>query len=243
MLSNVELDVYSKSIVKKTAWIKVLAIGFLSLCISMIALANAAEAVDLTINNPGVCGGSLEIWIKGVQTDWKSFIGGDSYIVWGLAENDLVEMKNETPLAGCIFSGYSENNFTMPATDKTVTATFDLNAAPTDIILSTSSVDENSSVGAVVGILTTTDPNAADTHTYSIQTAGVPFQIGGAGGDELQVAGALDYETQNSYSITIRTTDSGGLTYDEVFTINLNPGRAGQRQRCGCDRYLYGYGL
>jgi VCBS repeat-containing protein len=74
-----------------------------------------------------------------------------------------------------------------------------------------------------VGTLSTIDPNAVDTHTYSIQTAGVPFQIGGAGGDELQVAGVLDYETQNSYSITIRTTDSGGLTYDEVFTITINP--------------------
>jgi VCBS repeat-containing protein len=106
---------------------------------------------------------------------------------------------------------------------KTVTATFDLNQAPTDIALSTSSVDENSSVGTVVGILSTTDPNATDTHTYSIQTVGVPFQIGGAGDDELQVSGVLDYETQNSYSITIRTTDFGGLMYDEIFTITINP--------------------
>jgi hypothetical protein len=188
----------------------------------MFAFANTAEAVDLWINNPGSGSGSLEIWVNGILMDWKSFTGGESYLFSVLVENDLVEMKNEAPDASSIFSGYSENNFMMPATTKTVTATFDLNVAPTDITLSTSSVDENSSVGTVVGILSTTDPNPVDTHTYSIQTAGVPFQIGGAGGDELQVAGVLDYETQNSYSITIRTTDSGGLTYDEIFTITLN---------------------
>jgi hypothetical protein len=114
MLPNFKLDVNSKSIVKKTSWIKVLSIAFFCSSIMLFAFAGTAGAVDLKINNPGVCGGSLEIWINSVLTDMKNFIGGESYIVWGLFENDLVEMKNEVPEAGCIFSGYSEKRPSPP---------------------------------------------------------------------------------------------------------------------------------
>src|SRR5262249_16292917 len=31
-----------------------------------------------------------------------------------------------------------------------------------------------------------------------------------------------DYETQNSYSILVRTTDSGGLSFDQQFTIGVS---------------------
>jgi hypothetical protein len=61
--------------------------------------------------------------------------------------------------------------------------------------------------------------DAGDTHTYSIQTAGVPFQING---DRLEVGGPIDFETTPSYLITIRTTDPGGLWYEEDFNITVN---------------------
>lgn len=31
----------------------------------------------------------------------------------------------------------------------------------------------------------------------------------------------LDYESATSHSVTVRVTDSGGLTYDETFTITV----------------------
>ncbi|MBC6423866.1 MAG: hypothetical protein GDA38_21935, partial [Hormoscilla sp. SP12CHS1] len=31
-----------------------------------------------------------------------------------------------------------------------------------------------------------------------------------------------DFETQSSYSIRVQTTDAGGLSYSESFTININ---------------------
>ncbi|MGD9039399.1 MAG: Calx-beta domain-containing protein [Desulfobacteraceae bacterium] len=95
----------------------------------------------------------------------------------------------------------------------------DVNEPPTDIGLDNAAVDENTLVGTLVGNLSTTDGDVGDTHTYSIQTAGVPFQINV---DRLEVGGAIDFETQNSYNIAIRTTDSGGLFYDEVFVITIN---------------------
>ncbi len=97
------------------------------------------------------------------------------------------------------------------------------NDMPTDIALSQSSVDENQPVGTTVGILSSIDPDAGETFTYTL--------VAGAGdtdnglfaivGDQLQTNAVLDFETQSSYSIRVRTTDSGGLWYEEVFTIDV----------------------
>lgn len=100
------------------------------------------------------------------------------------------------------------------------------NDNPNDIILSNSSVDENQATGTVVGNLSTSDIDAGDLHTYSLvagtgSTDNASFQIVG---NQLQTNAIFDYETQNSFSIRIRTTDNGtgNLTYEEVFTITVN---------------------
>jgi LPXTG-site transpeptidase (sortase) family protein len=100
---------------------------------------------------------------------------------------------------------------------------------PTDIVLSNSTTPENQPIGTLIGTLTTTDPDAGETHTYNLQS-GVSgcddsgngsFQIPG-GTDQLQSAAVFDYETLPiSFNICIRTTDSYGFTYDEQFTINI----------------------
>ena len=102
----------------------------------------------------------------------------------------------------------------------------DQNFDPTDISLSNSSIDENQPSGTVVGTLTTTDPDAGDNHTYTLvagtgDTDNIRFIISG---NQLQSNAVFDYETQNSFSVRIRTTDDGdgNLTYDEVFTISVN---------------------
>ena len=82
------------------------------------------------------------------------------------------------------------------------------------------SVDENASVGTVITTLSAVDPDSGDTKTYSIVGADTNFEIVG---DELRVkaTATLDYETTPSYSITLRVTDSGGLTRDELVTIQV----------------------
>ncbi len=102
----------------------------------------------------------------------------------------------------------------------TITVT-NVNEAPTDIALSAATVPENSVAGTLVGNLSSTDPDAGNTFTYSlVGGATSKFQIVGS---QLQVkAGAnLDYETATSQSVTVRTTDQGGLTYDKAFTISI----------------------
>ena len=103
----------------------------------------------------------------------------------------------------------------------------DLNDAPTAITPTSFAVNENTdtSSGTSVGTFTTTDPDSGETFTYSIQGGpdATNFSIGGALNDELILTdGVFDFETKPSYTVTVRVTDSGGLTHDESITVNVN---------------------
>jgi methionine-rich copper-binding protein CopC len=104
------------------------------------------------------------------------------------------------------------------------------NQAPTDIQLSNSSIAENQPSGTDVGTLTTTDPDVGDTHTYTLENTGCgggpfpdnsSFQIGGVGNDKLQSAASFNFEVKSSYTICVRSTDSGSLSFDKQFTISI----------------------
>nr|CRH07569.1 Protein of unknown function. Containing four cadherin domains and two bacterial pre-peptidase C-terminal domains [Candidatus Magnetococcus massalia] len=94
------------------------------------------------------------------------------------------------------------------------------NSAPTDIILSNSSIAENST-GAIVGTLSATDPDSNDSHTFSIVTdsSGL-FEISNTT-LQLVSGNSCDYETATSHDLTVRVTDSAGTTYDETVTITV----------------------
>jgi hypothetical protein len=109
----------------------------------------------------------------------------------------------------------------------------DKNDAPTDIALVPTDVNENVPVGTTVGVLSTTDPDTSDTHTYTF--TGPFFDAGGAFvivGNEIRTAVPLDFETLNMYQISIRSTDDGldtvpptglaNLFIEEDFTITVN---------------------
>ena len=105
----------------------------------------------------------------------------------------------------------------------TITVT-DVNETPTDINLSSVQVAENEPVDTVVGTLTSTDPDGDITFTYTLEDlAGhadnAAFDISG---DQLITKAVFNFESQPSYSILIRTTDGGGLSFDKEFTITVN---------------------
>ena len=88
----------------------------------------------------------------------------------------------------------------------------------------TSAIPEDTQDGRYVGSVSTTDPDSGETFTYSLTNdAGGRFAIDANSG-EITVADAslLDYEMATSHDVTVRVTDSGGLTYTETFTINLS---------------------
>ncbi|MEQ8752846.1 MAG: DUF4347 domain-containing protein [Coleofasciculus sp. G1-WW12-02] len=92
---------------------------------------------------------------------------------------------------------------------------------PTAIGLDNRTVAENTSPGTVVGMLSTNDPDVGDSHTYRlIDDAGGRFAIAQ---NKLQVADGsqLDFETNKSHQITVRSTDADGFSFEEDFEIAI----------------------
>jgi Ca2+-binding RTX toxin-like protein len=106
------------------------------------------------------------------------------------------------------------------------------NAAPTDITLSNNSIDENVIADSTVGTFNSTDPDTGNTFTYSLvsgtgSTDNSAFTIVD---NQLRINASPDFETKNNYSVRVRTTDQGGLSHEEVFTVNVND----------IDEFIYG---
>ena len=98
-----------------------------------------------------------------------------------------------------------------------------INDAPTNISASASSVAENAASGTTVASLSATDADAGDTFKYTLvsgtgDTDNASFTITG---NTVSTAAVFDFETKSSYSVRVRVTDAGGLTFEKVFTINV----------------------
>ena len=95
-----------------------------------------------------------------------------------------------------------------------------VNEAPTDITLDNLTVAENAA-GAVIGNLGATDPDAGDTHSWSVNDA--RFEVVGTQ-LKLKAGQSLDFETEPTVNLTITATDLGGagLSYNEPFLISVN---------------------
>ncbi|HEY9664184.1 MAG TPA: cadherin repeat domain-containing protein, partial [Allocoleopsis sp.] len=98
------------------------------------------------------------------------------------------------------------------------------NQAPTNVSLSPAGVNENVAAGTAVGIFSTTDANSGDTFTYTLVTGtgdtdNAAFTIVN---NELRIVNSPNFETKGTYSIRVRTTDQGGLTFEKALTITVN---------------------
>ncbi|XP_028399271.1 protocadherin Fat 4-like [Dendronephthya gigantea] len=115
----------------------------------------------------------------------------------------------------------------------TVTLT-DINERPTSVQLSNRQIAENPDLDAVVGLLSTTDEDNSQTHSYTlIDSAAGRFKIDGrslkvaiSNGNCLAKGGdfcKLNYEANPSHQITVRSADNGNpvLSINATFTINL----------------------
>jgi hypothetical protein len=99
----------------------------------------------------------------------------------------------------------------------------DLNEAPTDLRLSSNTVDENAATGSVVGTVSAVDVDAGDAHTFKMtNNANGRFQL--TNGNQVSVLDGtrLNFETLDSHFITIEAADKQSLSYSKSFTIRLN---------------------
>ncbi len=97
----------------------------------------------------------------------------------------------------------------------------DVNEAPTDISLTNSSLAENAGTNAVVGTLSGTDPDLSDSLAFTLPTGLGNNGLFNISGTSLRANSSFNFEAGSSYSVTVRATDAGNLTFDKVFTISI----------------------
>ena len=96
-----------------------------------------------------------------------------------------------------------------------------VNEAPTNFVLSTPSIAENSTVGTIVGTLSAVDPDLHDVAGFDlVNDANGPFALVG---NQIMVVNPelLDYETAMLKAISVLGTDAGGMTLQHDVSIDV----------------------
>ena len=102
-------------------------------------------------------------------------------------------------------------------------------ADTTDPITEVMTIADHAETGMVVGMAGGTDPDTADTNTYSLtDTAGDRFAIDPTSGLIIVADGSLqNHEAQASHTITVQVTDGEGKTLERPITIHLTSVKEG----------------
>ncbi|MEN9849175.1 MAG: hypothetical protein RL368_1915, partial [Pseudomonadota bacterium] len=95
-----------------------------------------------------------------------------------------------------------------------------VNNPPTDITLSNSSISDNLAGGGLVGLLKTQDADVSDSFTYTLIDNASTFILNGNELHTLTTA-VLDGVSRSSYTVKVRSTDSGGLFIEKSLTITV----------------------
>ena len=100
----------------------------------------------------------------------------------------------------------------------------DVNETPSAMAITKSNLYESNTINQVVGALSTTDQDAGDSHTYSLvsgvgSTDNTAFNVSG---NQIRASQVFSSATKNSYSIRVRTTDKGGLSFEKVYTVSIS---------------------
>lgn len=150
----------------------------------------------------------------------------------GSADNALVAIVGNTlqtnapynfELKDSLFIRLQANDIAGSTYVKTFTIVVnDINDAPTNILLSDTTIIEGLPSGSVVGELSTTDEDFLSTHTYSLVTGLGDTDNGLFAINTNSLVSSATYSfTNQTYSIRLRTTDVGGLLYEKQFTIAI----------------------
>jgi len=194
---------------------------------SVSTLINTPLDITLTAEDDGGTGPTALINSRQLQTlssslifniekepDHGSLVGeeGSAYQTYK-PEPDFIGLDSFT------FTAFDGEKYSNIAT-VSITVIAD-NQRPTDITLSNNSLTENEPVNSVVGVLSSADPDVGDEHSYTL--------VSGSGSEDnaafnilensLRTSIVFDYEAKSSYSIRVRSTDSGELFTEKAFTI------------------------
>ncbi|MCF6238088.1 MAG: cadherin domain-containing protein, partial [Candidatus Marinimicrobia bacterium] len=188
--------------------------------------------------NEGVGAGTLVGVLSAIDVDMGINGALDYQIVGGNTGNVFtIDDAGNIRTSGTInFEGQNSYSLTVKVSDRnggagnlSDTSTVSINVnnqneAPTDIVWAGSfSVNEAAGNGTVVGQVSSIDQDSNQTYTYSlINNAGGRFAINSSTGQIMvNNAGLIDYESAISHNIRVRTTDQGGLLYEESKVISV----------------------
>ena len=169
------------------------------------------------INDFNIANGDI-IQLQGTSSNYLlAVVGADTQILINKPNTEPDELigivRNQTGLSltGTYFSYVFDNT---PPT----------NQAPTNITLNNSTIAENQPINTKIGNFTTIDPDAGNTFTYTLVsgTGDTDNNVFTITNNELKTKAVFDYETKNSYSIRVKTTDQGGLSYEKQLTIGVS---------------------
>lgn len=136
-----------------------------------------------------------------------------------------------SPVAAVNFESQSSYNIRVRVVDQggiaieqaLTIAVVNQNEAPTNVMLSETDIDENQSPTAVIGLFTVVDQDVADSSSFSL--------VSGAGdtdnnlfvvsGNTLRATSSFDFETKNTYSLRVRATDVGGLSFEKTILVSV----------------------
>jgi gliding motility-associated-like protein len=180
---------------------------------------NASNAVigDLTVEDEDI-GDVVTISFAGSNTEQATFFSIVNNQLLALPSFNF-ELRSTYPvdLIATDVQGLSV------ALSFTVTVT-DVNEAPTNVTASNQSIAENEEIGTIVGSFSTIDEDFNETHTYTLvagegDTDNALFMI-----DQhvLKAAETFNFENKSAYTIRVRTTDKGNLTFEKSFAISIN---------------------
>jgi len=187
---------------------------------NLIAQGNATDVDDL-----------VDAFVVKAVSTGTLLING---VAWAANTNDIIDSVHSASWTGASNANGLLNAFTVVAKDDAgaesstpVQITVNVGAvndAPTDIAISANNIDENVAANSVIGTFSSTDPDAANTFTYSLvagasDTDNSAFSIIG---DQLKINSLPNFETQSSYDITVRTTDQDDLFFDKSLSIEIN---------------------
>ena len=176
-------------------------------------------------NSDGAIVGTLSITDPDFTSNVTYTLTGDDSDFFELVNNQL-KLKDgnsadfETKATYNLTITADDDEANSSSLDYTINVT-NVNEQPTSITLGSTSFNENS-LSETIGVISTADDDSSDSHTYELSGADAEsFEIVSSS-LKLKDSISANYEVKNSYEITITSTDSGGLTASEDFSLTVN---------------------
>lgn len=172
-------------------------------------------------------------WTSNGQDGSETGVYAQRFNASGLAQGDEFRVNSYTAGAQSIpgIAIDNDNDFIIAWTSASQDGSgsgvyaqrYEANKAPSSIALSGNTVNENVVANTTIGTFTTEDVNTNNTFTYTLaagtgDTDNASFLITDG---KLQIKTSPDFETKSSYSIRVRSTDQGGLSFEKVFIVNI----------------------